>query len=971
MRLPDRISAALEAGGIILASSPRAARFLKRLHGAAQFERGLRAWRAPEILHWDGWLDRLWQQRLRSGDESRLLLSSAQEHRIWVRLVTPAIESQRLISIDGVAELAQEAYARLCAYDALDFLRGEVFATSDVENFREWARGFERQCQDGGWLSRGMLPLVLQDVVRRNAVRRNDDLAEKAPQRSLILPPRILLTGFDRLTPAQRGLLAACEEAGCILQLTEEDHLSETNREPDTVLVEAREQREEIGLCAQWIRRKLDLAGTENKPFHVAVMVADQSSLRNDIERIFREQLAPGTIGVSAPESPLPFEFSLGVPLRETPMVRAALMLLRWMQEGLRQEELSWLVLSGFLWQQDSDLLPMAELDAAMLQQSVLPLEQDIDSYLRRKGWHESTAAKGLRDRLYAARRAWRKNEKDSLSFAEWVERAQAILSAAGWPGVQSIDAEGSQVRAKWSQVLDSIAGLVFDGTVAGYGEFLRVLERQAHTTIFSPESHGAAIQILGAFESAGMEFDAIWFLGADDATWPAPARPHPFLTLSLQKQRGMPHADNSSDWELAKLVTNRIRKSAPVCIFSYSIQDKDGERRASTVFEPPPKVVSSAWLREQLALAENSLEEEREFPALTVEDEPASGIRWKEERSAGGHSVLKMQAACPFQAFAQVRLRARELGRSDWGLDAMERGNLVHGVLQTLWGELKDRESLLEAHNEGRLQAIIERHVTEALGKYGRLTHRNEEVRNKEPRPGEAQEPEQAQEMLEGSSDNWSGAYLQAERERVVQLVGEWLELERERPPFMVEQQEKSLTARVGDLQLNLRADRIDQVEGGRLLIDYKTGKVNPAGWAGDRPEEPQLPLYAAYGNIEDVRGVVFAQVRSGDFKFDGSVADPALIPPAARVPRSNAPVYSTELRQQWEKVLLALGNQFVAGDAQVDPKRYPKTCEFCPLPGLCRVAEMDRDWVDAESNGFSEEQNGNGQQQSGNDEA
>jgi RecB family exonuclease len=376
-------------------------------------------------------------------------------------------------------------------------------------------------------------------------------------------------------------------------------------------------------------------------------------------------------------------------------------------------------------------------------------------------------------------------------------------------------------------------------------------------------------------------------------------------------------------------------------------------------VFEPAPKFVPTARIREQLALAENSLEEEREFSALTVEDEPASGIRWQEERSAGGHGVLKMQAACPFQAFAQVRLRAREFGRSDWGLDAMERGNLVHGVLQTLWGELKDRESLEQAHSESRLQAMIERHVSDALAKYGRLIHHNEEP-----------QPDQAQDMQEGSSDNWSLAYLQAERERVVQLIGEWLELERRRPPFIVEQQEQSLTARVGELELSLRADRIDKVDGGRLLIDYKTGKINLAGWEGDRPDEPQLPLYATYGNIEDVRGVVFAQVRAGDLKLDGSVADPALIPADARVPRSNVPAYSTDLRQRWEEVLLALSKQFVAGDAQVDPKRQLKTCKFCPLPGLCRVAEMDRDWVDTESDGFSEEQNGNGQKQSGNGE-
>lgn len=964
MRLPARISTVLEAGGIVLASSPRAARFLRRLHGAAQQERGLRAWRAPEIFHWDGWLERLWQQRLRSGDESRLLLSNIQEHRIWVRLVTPAIEGQGLISIDGIAELAQEAYARLCAYDALDFLRGEILAGTDVEKFREWARKFEKQCREQGWISRSMLPLVLQSAFVAESSLGTSILPENgnpgaASHGSQILPGSVLLTGFDRMTPAQLSLLAACEQAGCVVHRTEEEPPSEMEYPPEPVLVEALNQREEIGLCAQWIGRKLELAAIQNETLRVAVMVTDPSSIRTEIERIFREQLAPGAISVSAPESPLPFEFSLGVPLSETPMIRAALMLLRWMQEGLRQEELSWLVLSGFLWKEGSDLLPLAELDEKMLQQGVLPLEQDLDSYLRRQGWHGNTAAMGLRDRLYAARRAWRESRQSSHNFADWVERARAILSAAGWPGPYQMDDKGFQVLAKWTQLLDAIAALVFDGTTVDYAEFLRVLDRQAHTTIFSPESRDAAVQILGPFESAGMEFDTIWFIGADDATWPAPARPHPFLTQTLQKQLGMPHADNNSDWELAKLVTQRIRRSTPDCIFSYSTQDKDGERRASTVFEPAPKFVPTARIREQLALAENSLEEEREFSALTVEDEPASGIRWQEERSAGGHGVLKMQAACPFQAFAQVRLRAREFGRSDWGLDAMERGNLVHGVLQTLWGELKDRESLEQAHSESRLQAMIERHVSDALAKYGRLIHHNEEP-----------QPDQAQDMQEGSSDNWSLAYLQAERERVVQLIGEWLELERRRPPFIVEQQEQSLTARVGELELSLRADRIDKVDGGRLLIDYKTGKINLAGWEGDRPDEPQLPLYATYGNIEDVRGVVFAQVRAGDLKFDGSVADPALIPADARVPRSNVPAYSTDLRQRWEEVLLALSKQFVAGDAQVDPKRQLKTCKFCPLPGLCRVAEMDRDWVDTESDGFSEEQNGNGQKQSGNGE-
>ena len=41
---------------------------------------------------------------------------------------------------------------------------------------------------------------------------------------------------------------------------------------------------------------------------------------------------------------------------------------------------------------------------------------------------------------------------------------------------------------------------------------------------------------------------------------------------------------------------------------------------------------------------------------------------------------------------------------------------------------------------------------------------------------------------------------------------------------------------------------DRLDRLPGGGYaIIDYKTGAVSPAQWEGDRPDAPQLPLYAA----------------------------------------------------------------------------------------------------------------------------
>jgi hypothetical protein len=49
----------------------------------------------------------------------------------------------------------------------------------------------------------------------------------------------------------------------------------------------------------------------------------------------------------------------------------------------------------------------------------------------------------------------------------------------------------------------------------------------------------------------------------------------------------------------------------------------------------------------------------------------------------------------------------------------------------------------------------------------------------------------------------------------------------------------------------------------------------------------------------------------------------------------------YTAEVVKDWRGNLLALAESFVRGEAQVDPHVYPKSCLYCPLHGVCRVAE------------------------------
>ena len=712
---------------------------------------------------------------------------------------------------------------------------------------------------------------------------------------------RLTLTGFDRITPAQQDLIDALREQGHDIALMEPAEISQTQT---NLLVEAVDKRDEIATCALWVQREL-AAAAQGQTSRIAVVVPGVSRERPEIERAFRQILAPAAVAVGVLDLPLPYEFSLGVPLADVPMARSALLLLRWMNEALSQAQVSWLLLSGFIGEQQDELLAIAEFDVSLRRRAMRQPEQDLDSFLQ-----SAHPPEKLRHRLRAGRRLLSQNS--AMSFAQWVHVADQILEAVHWPGAHVLQSEDFQVQARWSQMLDSVAALSFDGRLASYAEFLEVLERQAKQTIFAPESRDAPVQILGPLEAAGLTFDALWFLGADDANWPAVARPHPFLTRSLQLTHNMPHADSTADWKLAQQVTTRLKKSAAKCVFSFPSQNAEGPCRASTLVSSGKETVETKALRISIG-ANASVAPEEDFPALQIDEEPAAVLPWPMEQDAGGAEILRRQAACPFQSFATRRLGARPMDATDWGLEPRERGSVVHKILESLWTELKTRDALLEAGREARLHAIVEQHVKAALQKYRERT----------------------------PAHSWSHAYLDAEEERIVSLIEEWLAYEAQRADFTVEAGEEKLAATVGDLKLQVRVDRIDAVDGGRVIIDYKTGMLSGVSWDGPRPDEPQLPLYAGFGQIDHLKGVLLGRVREDKVKFIGRVEDSRLVMPGDT--KLTKPPYSAAMLQIWRSVLLDLGQQFLNGEAQVDPKQYPKTCEFCDLPGLCRIAESD----------------------------
>ena len=145
----------------------------------------------------------------------------------------------------------------------------------------------------------------------------------------------------------------------------------------------------------------------------------------------------------------------------------------------------------------------------------------------------------------------------------------------------------------------------------------------------------------------------------------------------------------------------------------------------------------------------------------------------------------------------------------------------------------------------------------------------------------------------------------------------------------------EEKRALQAGGLTFSGRIDRMDRLQdGGHALIDYKTGRATKSSWLGERPDEPQLPLYAVSAP-EDISAVAFATLRAGGMKFSGFSAQEKEIP-GVQAAKSWPGLVAT-----WKKELESLAAGYAGGEARVDPKRGAATCRNCDLQPLCRVHE------------------------------
>jgi probable DNA repair protein len=875
----DAISACLLAGGMVVTASDRAARALSAAFHRDRRAEGLAAWPTPRIVDERTFLQTAWQERSR---DNLLLLNPSQEESLWAEIV--AGDAQLSTCLEGpqhrIARLAMEAHDRLCAF-APNCLNPAARSAwqQDAAAFSGWLERFDDQCLQNGFLSPSRLPLALLPLLK----------AGSAPR------PPLLLAGFDRLLPQQRRLFDAW---GAWQELPAAATAQENHFHA------AASPSEELTACALWCARKL--AANPEARLLVLTRNAAADEYRGQLERAFLQHLASNSSS-NAPG----FEFSMGQPLSRTPLVRGAALLLRWLAgQPLGEAELDWLFACEQLAASPADSSALLGRMRALRRRSQEQPEWTLAAFLHHPGAGAPLPASWL-EGITAARSRLAAISAQPRSPLAWAEEIPALLATAHWPGYKPLSSAAFQTLRSWRQAVETAGSHGFDGRRIRASAFLDALNRVLEQTLFAPETHDAPILIAGPAEAAGLTADALWFLGADEDSWPGSGPTHPLLPFAVQRDAGMPHASAQLDFALARAVTLRLLASAPAVHFSYSRQRKSADAR-------PSRLIA------QLAGAPQPLPPELKALPLplpqTILFADATRVPFPPGNAPGGSSVLTAQSQCPFRAFATARLGAQGWQPAQAGLTASQRGQLLHSTLHSIWAGPPDGlHSLADLERVADREAFTARHIDSVFA--AKIAP---ELRARMPR-----------------------RYLELEALRLCRLITAWLEFETTRAAFEVAGTELDRTVSLAGLTLKLRLDRLDRLNDETVLvIDYKTGNVHPKSWNLPRPEDVQLPLYAGFAldkEAEILGGLVYAKIRPGAHEFAGCVADAkaTLLPSLGGAKLLVKEPLTAEQLIDWSACIEELAKDFIAGRAEVDPREAPQTCKRCGLEALCRIRE------------------------------
>ncbi|GAB3369979.1 PD-(D/E)XK nuclease family protein [Spongiibacter taiwanensis] len=753
---------------------------------------------------------------------------------------------------------AFQLHAAYCLGDR----REDYLFSPEYQAFSEWREALQDTLDTQQALSSQQLPHYL------------------LAQPSLALPDHIVISPDLEFPPAMQRFLDHC---GCHCQRW---RLAVRRSMSTPRLVSVQQQRQECEQVATWLAKTLpDRAPSDL----ICIAVPDIERYQADLQSALARYLYPQTLfppvgsgsdpDVAAPAIREPWVFEGSEKILSFPLISAAWDVISLGNSSVETEKLSRILRSRFIRGWPEHRSDRASLDLRW--REYLGPETTLASALALSR-HSPTVTDEMLEPLTAIAQIVGQAPARQLP-SRWVRFFDQLLLAAGWPNADNDDLVVQQCRRGFSQAMDVFRALDRQLGEIAQGDALSWLQHILASKRFSiARDWWCPVRIMSYEDAIGREFDAIWIMGLDDSALPRRVEPSPFLPLHLQQRAAIPDASAATRLAADKKVLNALLAVAPEVMVSHCQQNENGAPLAAS------PLLSMAASAPPLTSA---LGFQCSADLIQPQNDAVSPVGVAErEQLRGGTGLFKEYAASPFLAFLKYRLQLAEFPQPREGLDQRIQGVLVHDSLQFFWQQTGDSAALASL-TATQLAVRVEECVVRAFA--------HPELR----------------------SGRYGDTLKQLEIRRLCSLLGAWLEKERTRlEPFTVIATEQQREYRLMGIPLRLRVDRIDQIGEHRLVIDYKTGRVEGRNLNVDQLSEPQLPIYAlAEADAgAPVDGVMLAQVKSVDelsihlrSNWTNSVVK--------KVPRDkdvDTPEKWAEELSAWERALTTMAEGILGGD-------------------------------------------------------
>ena len=875
---------------LVLTVNQRLSRHLQLKDAEARMAQGQTIWPSPPIHSLADWFLDTYQNSW----PDKWVLSSLQSQTLWETILESDSNYKSLdpLSLIGAARDAGKAYSLLLQYE-LEVDPGAPDLTEETRAMIRWKSAYEGFLEKFGAIGR-------DHVISR--------VGEQTASGRISFPQTVWLAGFDEITPAVRSWIKVAEHRGARFYFHEGGMDENESR---ISIMDCETVQEENIQCARWVRTNF------KEGDRIGIVATRLNDIHRALERELKAELAPESIYVW--EKPdLPFNVSLGYPLIKEPMIAPALILLESPSQAIGLDRFLEVIRSPYL-----SPAALEDFVADRLQSDLVRNKQFEVTFTAARQTIQTPKGKkqkesGQFSALKKLFREWEdflhnKKSKSRNLPSVWARRFTELLVRLGWPAAhRKLDSREIQAYKEWEKRLDELASL---DSITGFisrteaAARLRKLVSDPERPFQVQTTEDSPIHLMGLLESAGQQFDHLWVLGCDADALPEPVRPNPFLPIKLQKRFRLPYSSAERQMEFARKLVGRLKTAAPNVVFSYS---RTRDQQPMTV--SPLVVPSSGDGLESISRSARVIDHIPPVGLETFDDSPWIPTSQAELKSIRrGFSTFKNQAECPFRAFSIIRLRADAARLPETNFEHVERGNIVHTVLEHFWKSVKSKSQLLSHHTRGTLDQAIDQAIQKTFQEKQFAA-----LPQKEPR------------------------FFELEQNRLADLMREWLGMELKGPDFEVLGQEKKEQFDFEGFHLTIRVDRIDRLDNGKLLlIDYKTGKVSSNGWVKSPLQDIQLPLYALHLKSD---GIAFAQVRKGECLMrsiqasEGKDGQPGLAGIRGEHPFENW----GELTHYWEQELKRLAREFKEGRDDIMPVEDEKTCRNCLHGPLCRIEDL-----------------------------